>query len=196
MKKAMIGMVVMCLMLVSSCTVSTDKMLVVPAQQTYAPDAENALIIFMRPSKMGGVIQSSVFDVSSSENMLVGIVSARKKVAYKVGPGEHLFMVIGENADFMRASLDAGKTYYVLVAPRMGVMKARFSLKPVHKDQLGSRDLTSWKESCDYVALTEDALKWAQDNAADIQNKRVSYYERWSQLSEDLKATLMREDGE
>ena len=44
----------------------------------------------------------------------IGILSGKTKVAHLTEPGEKLFMVIGENADFMKATLEAGKTYYAL----------------------------------------------------------------------------------
>ena len=95
----------------------------------YEPSESEAVIIFMRPSAFGGAVQSTVFDVTTGENILVGIVSSKAKVAHKTTPGEHIFMVVGESADFMGAEVEAGKKYYALVTPRVGVWKARFSLK-------------------------------------------------------------------
>ncbi len=98
----------------------------------------------MRPSAFGGAVQSSVFDVATAENVLVGIISSMAKVAYKTAPGELIFMVVGESADFMGAEVEAGKKYYALVTPRVGVWKARFSLKPMHKDELQSEEFMDW----------------------------------------------------
>ena len=89
--------------------------------ESYMPGPEEATIIFMRPYFFGGAIQSSVFDVTTQENKLVGIVSAYKKVAYKTTPGKHMFMVVSESADFMPAEFEGRKTYYALVIPRIGV---------------------------------------------------------------------------
>ena len=108
---------------------------------SYEPSESEAVIIFMRPSAFGGAIQSSVFDVTNGDNILVGIVSSKAKVAHKTAPGEHTFMVVGESADFMGAEVEAGKKYYALVTPRFGAWKARFSLKPIHKDELESDKL-------------------------------------------------------
>ena len=96
------------------------------------PAPGKALVVFLRPSSFGGAIQSSVYDTHEGEDTFIGIVSAETKVAYEAEPGDHLFMVVAENADFMIAHLDAGKTYYALVSPRMGLWKARFSLLPIH----------------------------------------------------------------
>lgn len=99
-----------------------------PARAVSAPAADQAVVVFIRPSIVGGAIQSSVFDLVGNDEKLVGIVSSHTKVAYATTPGQHLFMVIGENADFMAAELSADRQYYALVTPRMGWWKARFSL--------------------------------------------------------------------
>jgi len=165
------------------------------AASRYAPSSDKAAIIFIRPSSLGGAIQSSVFDVTTSDNVLVGIVSHKSKVAYRVAPGEHLFMVIGESADFMKADLEAGKTYYALVTPRIGVWKARFSLKPVHKHELTSDDFKDWNSSCEFVENTEASYQWAIDNMPSVQEKRTTYFEKWMNKPEADRPVLNREDG-
>lgn len=65
------------------------------------------------------------------------------KVAYHTEPGEHMFMVIAESADFMQATLEAGKTYYAQIVPRPGVWKARFSFRPIN-DIAGETRLQQW----------------------------------------------------
>jgi len=80
------------------------------------PEAGKAMVVFMRPSTLGFAVQSSVFRATEGTPDLVGIVAAQAKVAYQVDPGDHLFMVIGESADFMTAQVAAGKTYYAVVS--------------------------------------------------------------------------------
>jgi len=159
------------------------------------PGAGESIIIFMRPSAFGGAIQSSVFDVTTSENVLAGIVSSKTKVAHRTSPGEHLFMVVGESADFMKANLDGGKTYYALVTPRMGVWKARFSLKPVHLYEISSSDFKGWDSSCDLYENTEASYQWAKDNGPSIQSKREEYFQKWMSKSDEDRPVLNREDG-
>lgn len=166
-----------------------------PDAASYAPGQNQATVIFMRPSSLGGAIQSSVFDVTGGENNLVGIVSHKTKVAYKVPPGEHLFMVIGESADFMKAFLDAGKIYYALVTPRIGVWKARFSLKPIHKDELNSEKFNDWNSSCEFVENTDASFQWAKEEMPSIQEKHKSYFEKWMSKPEADRPVLQREDG-
>jgi len=183
------------LMLLAGCAVQSGYMKPVgPDMATaYTPSGEEAVVVFMRPSRFGGAVQSSVFDVTTEDNVLIGIVSSKTRVAYRTSPGRHLFMVIGESADFMAADLEGGKTYYVLVTPRMGVWKARFSLRPVHRDQLESNEFKNWKNACRPVEKLDTADRWAEENAASIQSKRESYYEKWK--NRDVKPLLSREDG-
>ena len=159
----------------------------------YRPDSNEAAVIFMRPSRFGGAIQSSVFDVTTEKNVLIGIVSSKTKLVYKTSPGKHLFMVVSESADFMGAELEGGKTYYAIVTPRMGVWRARFSLSPVRRNEINTNEFKTWESSCKFVAKLASADKWAQDNAQSIQSKRKRYYDNW--ISRDNRPFLKKEDG-
>lgn len=166
------------------------------------PTSEKALVVFMRPSRYGGGVQASVYDTSNGANEFIGIVSAKTKIGYLANPGRHLFMVIGENADFMNADLRAGKTYHVLVSPRMGAWKARFSLLPIHKDanakyNTQSTDFAQWQQETSYVQTTPGATAWYQSHAADITAKQADYMRKWSAASVRQKdeLTLQADDG-
>lgn len=167
-----------------------------------APESGKAMVVFMRPSMFGGAIQSSVYDTHGTHNTFIGIVSAKTKVAYQADPGNHLFMVIAENADFMNATLEAGKTYYVLVKPRVGVWKARFSLIPIHNDakaeySLQSKDFTEWQAATQYVVNTPASEQWYAEHKADIEAKQQDYTKKWDAMDPADKAvlTLHAEDG-
>lgn len=166
------------------------------------PTPDKALVVFMRPSRYGGGIQASVYDTQNGSNEFIGIVSAKTKIGYLASPGQHLFMVIGENADFMNADLQAGKTYYVLVSPRMGAWKARFSLLPIHNDASAkyntqSADFAQWQQETSYVQTTPGANAWYQSHAADIAAKQADYMRKWNAASARQKAelTLHSNDG-
>jgi hypothetical protein len=170
--------------------------------QSMGPQAGKALVVFMRPSNYGGAIQASVYDATQPAQEFIGIVSGNTKIAYQADPGKHLFMVIGENADFLNATLDAGKTYYVLVSPRMGMWKARFSLLPIHSDPAAkystrSTDFAKWQAGTHWVQKTPAADAWYRENAADITAKRADYMQRWNTASAEQQAelTLLPSDG-
>lgn len=167
-----------------------------------APAPGKALVVFLRPSSFGGAIQSSVYDTHEGEDTFIGIVSTKTKVAYEADPGDHLFMVVAENADFMIAHLDAGKTYYALVSPRMGVWKARFSLLPIHnradaKYSLRSSDFQKWTQRTEWVRSTPEAMRWYREHAANIHEKKLDYMRKWDAADATQKAelTLLSTDG-
>jgi hypothetical protein len=163
---------------------------------TYTPTGDEAVVVFMRPSGLGFAISSSVFDISKeADNKFVGIVPAKKKVIYKTNPGPHMFMVIGESADFMRADLQGGKTYYALVTPRMGFWKARFSLRPVTQSELATDEFKDWTDSCELVENTEGAHQWAEEHAPSIQSKREEYIIKWNNKADEDKPVLKASDG-
>ena len=160
-----------------------------------APEAGKAMVVFMRPSNLGFAVQSSVFLATEGTPDLVGIVAAQAKVAYQVDPGDHLFMVIGESADFMTAKVAAGKTYYALVTPRMGAWKARFSLKPVARPDQNRAELDAWLGNCKWVEKIPASDTWAASNIESIKKKQTRYYESWMEKGEADRPRLTSEDG-
>ena len=188
-----IGVVVL-LLAVAGCAGRSKYMQDVPeGQADYVPEPGRTLVIFMRPSGFGFAIQSSVFDITDGEPEFLGIVSAKTKIAHNADPGEHRYMVIGENASFLEADLLADRTYYSLVTPRMGVWKARFSLKPVHKFDLTSAEFTQWYDGTRWVENTPSSLTWAQEHMDGIKRKQEKYLPEW--LIRTDKRALLPNDG-
>lgn len=159
------------------------------------PEQGKSVVIFMRPESLGYQIQSSVFEIKGKLPALVGIIAAETKLAYRLDPGPHLFMVVGESADFMTADLAPNKIYYARVEPRMGVWKARFSFDPVHEEKVTTSDLTDWLEDCRWVEKTAESLDWAQENMPSIQAKLDKYYPVWLQKEQSKKQHLFPIDG-
>lgn len=193
--RAVIG--ALSLLLLAGCAGSMKHMQVVaPENIREAPSPGKSMVVFMRPSTLGFAVQSSVFDATGEgEPELVGIVAAKKKVAYETEPGKRLFMAIGESADFMHAELEAGKTYYALVTPRMGAWKARFSLKPIKAGELGSNQFNSWSDACEWVEKSDTSDSWAQQNMGNIVAKQNKYYPAWLQKPENEQPRLGPGDG-
>ena len=159
------------------------------------PSAGKALVVFMRPSGMGYAIQSSVFSVKDGQPQIVGIVAAMAKVGWQADPGKHLFMVVGESGDFMSAELVAGRTYYALITPRMGVWKARFSLAPVSKPQLGTGEFKEWFERTRWAEPDERTAVWMHDNFSSVQEKYTAYYPKWMEKTPADRPALLPDDG-
>lgn len=159
------------------------------------PEPGKSAIVFMRPETSGFAVQASVFEIEGHLPKLVGIVAAETKVAYQIDPGQHIFMAIAESAEFMSADLLPNKVYYALVTPRMGIWKARFSLDPVHEDQLDKSDFDDWYEDCRWVEKNAESLNWAQNNMPSIRAKQDEYYPEWLQLDKSEKQHLFPIDG-
>jgi hypothetical protein len=173
-----------------------------PAAQAPQLEAGKAMLVIMRPSYYGGAIAASVYDITGDESRLIGVLGPKDKIAYEVEPGQHRFMVVAENADFMEATLDAGKTYYAVVRARPGVWKARFSLLPIHATSaddynLQGPEFQKWNAVSEWVERTERADAWYADNRASVEEKRRDYLVKWDRMAPNDKAELIlhAEDG-
>jgi hypothetical protein len=167
------------------------------ADQPITAKPDEALVVLMRSSFVGGAVSASVFDVTGSETKFLGIIQNGTKIGYPVKPGEYTFMVVSEAADFMQAKVEAGKTYYALVTPRMGVWKARFSFQPLRQGDLAGSEFAGWNSGTHFVVNSPEALNWASTNAPDIATKRAEYWPQWQNKPADERAaqTLNPQDG-
>ncbi len=182
------------MLLLGGCAGSSSYMQdVAPERASYVAQADKALVVFMRPSGLGFAIQSSVFEIVDGNPVFLGIVSAKTKVANYVEPGKRRFMVISESADFMDATLEPDKVYYSLVTPRMGVWKARFSLRPVRKADFVTEEFAGWYKETRWVENLETASTWASSNMASVRAKMNSKLPGWQQKAN--KPMLAADDG-
>lgn len=162
-----------------------------PAAAAVASPSGKAVVVFMA-STLHGLPRPSVFDITAEPPVLVGIVPPGTKVAYTTDPGVRRFMVLGDLADFMDATLLPGKTYYVRFSSQIGSWKPRFSLVPVVKtepDEPLGRELASTSS----ITTTPASLDWAQHNMPSIQAKKSKSLPSW--LAGSSKPTLNADDG-
>jgi len=161
------------------------------------PGTDDAVVVFVRPTGKAPGDQCAVFEIEDRTPTLVGLLGAMKKVAYRVEPGRHLFMVVpfsfmdsAGNADFVTANLDAGKLYYLLL---MVDADRRFSLQPVHAnehEQLAERlTQTAWVEK------TDDSLSWARQHSEEIEATRFRDYGIWRRKVSFERLALFPDDG-
>ena len=156
------------------------------------PTADKALVYFMRPTEAAFGAHAAVYD----GDQFVGFVPFNQKLAYQTTPGEHLFYVVSEAADFMTADLVAGRTYYAQVVPRMGAWRARFSLWAISASDLKTPEVRGWINAASPVQNKPEAYTWAENNAPSVNKKREAYYAKWITKSDDLRPHLKAEDGE
>jgi hypothetical protein len=146
----------------------------VPAAQRIetAPPPGKAAVVFLRPSASG--YTASIFELKKDTNVFAGHVPAFKKLLYVADPGTTRFLVSGQGADFLDATLDAGRTYYVLVLPATG---AGFQFKPVTKAD--DRNFQRWFDDAAWVQTGPEAEAWAKSHAAQIDARRRVTMPRW-----------------
>lgn len=182
------GVLTVALALMSACSIRSPHMTpVTSGAQIVRPGEGRALVFFTRPSSYGGAIQATIYDGDA----YIGTVSGGTHVAYETTPGTHLFMVVGESADFMQADLLPDKTYYAGVHARMGVWKARFSFVPFNgSDVKHGRDEV---EDSRQVAVNDEGRRWATQNAPSITEKKRAYLPAWERKSD--QQTLHPDSG-
>jgi hypothetical protein len=153
------------------------------ALQPVPPD--KAIVVFLRPAYLGYLISAAVYE----DDEFLGIVMRHSRLVRETSPGTHRFMVVSEAADFLDAELDAGKIYFVEVAPRMGAGRARFTLVPMALD----RDLRGWLDDSYPVTTNAAGHAWARDNQPSVTEKKENYLRKWLQKPE--RPALRPTDG-
>lgn len=89
-----------------------------PASHTTPTAAEDsATVVFVRPSEFGGADRVTIID---GKGRFLGETMPASHFATKVPAGEHLFISWGENTSAVKATLAAGKVYYVQVTAPNG----------------------------------------------------------------------------
>lgn len=177
-------------LLMTGCA-STQMNPIAKDQLVTKPEPGKALVYFVRPSVFGGAIQAPLFD----DEQYIGTSSTNTIVPYQATPGAHMFMVLGETADFLQADLLAGKTYYAQVTPRIGAWKARFSLRP-QNGQISDKEVAGWMSSANtQVVANEKGLTWAKKNAASTKKLKQEYLPQWQSKADADKQTLRAESG-
>ena len=148
--------------------------------------ADQAQIVFMRSTFVARALRASVFDVTTEEPVFVGDVPNGARFVHRVAPGEHLFMFFGyESADFLRAEVEAGRTYWVMVTPFPGVITYRFSFRPIRGEATGpfsvhSADFAEWVGATEIVENTPESLDWSDAEMAKVARMRARFWPEWS----------------
>lgn len=165
---------------------------------------DKAAIVFLRASSFGGAITSPLVKVDDNgKSEIVGILGPKEKMVEYVEPGEHMFMIIGENADFMKAHVEAGKVYYSIIRPRMGVWKARFALTPFKqisesKDfDVNGEKLKKWLKESSMTEPNEQVFAWHSSKSGELLDMFNEYSPIWHNKDQSKRdsVTLQVDDG-
>jgi hypothetical protein len=141
----MVGLCVVALS-AAGCSASSEYMRPVAAPQPVKPVADEATVVFVRPSSFGSALKQTILD---GKGQFLGEALPSSRFAVKMPPGEHTFIVWAENTGAVKANLAAGKVYFVEVSLSMGALSARADLLPIKP---GSE---SWGKLEEWLADTE-----------------------------------------
>jgi hypothetical protein len=156
---------------------------------------DEALIMFIRENEDNNATQATLYEIANDGDHFIGVSSGSTRVAWAVHPGYHLFMVIGETADFLSAQVDGGKTYYMMVAPRWGFFKSRFSFRAVRREELGGPEWQAWQQ-LELLRCGPDCASWVSQNVNSIQRHKEKDLAFWKTTkSSYLTSGIMPEDG-
>jgi hypothetical protein len=128
---------------------------------TFTPGANEAVIYFVRPARVGGAINFFAF----VDETPVGATRARDYTGGVVPAGERVIWARSGNVSAIRFKLEPGQTYYFEQEVKMGAMRARVGLEPMDADDF--REATA---ELDFKALTaEGRARAAEILATDYQ---------------------------
>ncbi len=155
------------------------------------PPADKAVVVFLRPEFLGYAISAAVYE----DDHFLGVVMRHARLVRETLPGPHRYMVISEAADFLDADLEAGRIYFVMVRPRTGTLRARFTLEPLTPTSPRWRNVKKWVDHSYPVAPNGLGEYWAQENAPSVEEKKAKYLPRWLAKDESERPALRPGDG-
>ena len=113
----------------------------VPASQVDRPTETEAVVVFIRPLAVG---EGYAFPILDEDGNVLAYSAAESQFALHVAPGDrHLVLAAHGSTDDLYAHLAAGKKYYVWVVLRPSATGPRWSLTPIHQDDLASPELAA-----------------------------------------------------
>jgi hypothetical protein len=162
---------------------------------SYVAPPNKALIVFVRPAKLGKAVKFYVVD---EDKRFLTMLKGNQHVMIAVEPGKHTFYVISENAGLVRADLAAGRTYVIETRPKMGMGKARVAVQPVLRNTPRFAESAKWlRDTKPYDPDLEDGANWVRKHQPVVQKRIGKAEEDWSRGDESYRATLSMsaEDG-
>jgi hypothetical protein len=164
-----------------------------PQPVTASPD--KATVVFVRHSGLGGRLKTTILDETGR---FLGEDWGSTYFTAQVTPGDHVFIAWAENTAALKATLAAGKTYFVEVEPRMGALSARVHLLAVSPKSPKFAQVRGWMAESQHIVTDETAGQaYLQRRAADVQERIRRAQEALTKYSaEELgERTLGADDG-
>lgn len=192
------------ILLLAGCASAPEPAFTVEAadQNVPAPAADKAQIVFIQPFKpLGGNQVTGLFEAQgASGRTLLAATSSKSKAIVDVAPGQHLFMSNGFGTSFMRASVEAGKRYYVLVR---FVAYVGYQMRPIRRNgpsdyNAGIAEFQDWLHSCPVVTGTPELATsaWFMTHPELIDKAQASAWESWARKAPEEQAELTLNPGD
>jgi len=172
------------------------------------PTAGDSVIVFILPgmTSLSGAYQPSygatpsvsLHDVSGPQRKMVGILGIGQKLAYRVSPGRHDFMLQNKGStDFLEANVAAGKTYYVVLQRTDDGYDQKYGFRPVRSSDFENGLFARWETNLSYVERRDAWERWSKANNASIESRSRSHRLAWEKLGPEERGlkTLRVSDG-
>lgn len=159
MRSLVTGAVCVVLLFGGQVTAEEDYAVRVPAGDKPEPVADKALVFVVRPANTGMAIRMWAF----ADDTVLGLTKGDTYTHAYLDPGMYTFWSRAENVSAVVHTVEAGKTYYLKQAVRIGGLKAR-----VHVEFLSDEEGEYVLGRCDHQStLTEAGRARAAEIAAE-----------------------------
>lgn len=189
------ALTLLALLACAGCTASSDYMLRPATPVVPKPRPDSALVVFIRPSSYAASIATTILD---DKGRFLGDSLPASYFAAHVPPGKHLFIAWAENTAALQAMLAPGRTYYVEVSPRMGMLSARMQLLALTPGSEDWGELGEWLRDCDlYLVDERRGQAYLQERSEDTRERIRRGREILTEYDNEELAerTLRPEDG-
>jgi hypothetical protein len=158
-------------------TGSSEFMRAVEAPLPLKSPADQALVVFVRPSKFAFAVGANLLD---ENGRFLGDSLAESYFAVTLKPGHHEFTVWAENTDVIAADLAPGKVYFVEVQPTMGAFSAQMHLRAIKPG------LSNWEKRDEWLAKSKQYLSDFAAGQANLDRRPKDVAERLRRAHEHL----------
>lgn len=165
--------VLCCVLLVAAVATGGDKDdYAIREKKTVRPEAlpDKALVYVVRPASMGSAIRMWAF----ADDTVLGLTKGHTYATASLEPGTYIFWARAENVSAVEHTVEAGTTYYLKLAVRMGGLKARVSVEFLD-DAEGQKSLAKCGR---YSTLTDAGRARAAEIVAEKQSVAE---EKWAE---------------
>ena len=160
-----------------------------------------AQIVFLRHSVVGAKANTLIYETTSGQPKVIGIIPNNRKLVVSVPPGDHVFMIGNlPTCDFLQASVLPDKRYYAVVVSRW---PDGFTLRPVRNAGSPQGGYTFKSEEFPDLLKYTTLAGRAPDSyvQSELKNAETYYpgkWQQWQSKTGEQKAmlTLRPEDAE